>query len=178
MMRQSQLIYLIGPSGVGKTTCALAAAAAFNANLCKLDDLCRGRTNDWDFCREAILRAENNDEGNQRLDIIDVGAGTQHDRNRELADFLRIRRNQAMLIWAPPAEVIKHNPLGPQRNFDEYLRTEYTSREVLYSIPSHRLDISGLPAIAAEERFTDYLAENSFARHDEESGFRPLPIRT
>ena len=162
-MRTNQLIYLTGPSGVGETTCALAAVSAFNAKLHKLDDLCRGRTNKGRFCEEAVLRVEASNEQNGRLDIIDVGAGTQHDCNRELSDFLRIRRDQAILIWASPAEVIKRNPLGPHRNPVEYLRTEYASREQLYSMPSHRLDISGLSVSEAEERFANYLLENSFA---------------
>ena len=162
-MRPSQLIYLIGPSGVGKTTCALAAVAAFNAELHKLDDLCRGRTSDWHFCKGVMLRIEASDERHEHLNIIDVGAGTQHDCNRELSDFLRIRRDQAILNWASPAEVIKRNPLGPHRNPVEYLRTEYASREQLYSMPSHRLDISGLSVSEAEERFANYLLENSFA---------------
>jgi hypothetical protein len=110
-----------------------------------------------------MLRVEASDELHEHLDILDVGAGTQHNCNRELSDFLMIRRHQAMLIWAPPTEVIKRNPLGPHRDPDEYLRTEYTSRELLYSIPSHRIDISGLPIAGAEEWFTSYLLEHSFA---------------
>ena len=135
-MRTNQLIYLTGPSGVGETTCALAAVSAFNAKLHKLDDLCRGRTNNWRFCEEAVLRVEASDKQNGCLDIIDVGAGTQHDCNRDLSRFLQMRRSQATHIWASPPEVIKRNPLGPRCNPEKYLRTEYTSREHLYSIPS------------------------------------------
>jgi len=160
-MRTNQLIYLTGPSGVGETTCALAAVSAFNAKLHKLDDLCRGRTNKGRFCEEAVLRVEASNEQNGRLDIIDVGAGTQHDCNRDLSRFLQMRRSQATHIWASPAEVIKRNPLGPRCNPEKYLRTEYTSREHLYSIPSHKLDLSGLSVTGAENRFIHYLLENS-----------------
>jgi len=177
-MGLTRLIYLIGPSGVRKTTCALAAVAALNAKLHTLDNLCRGRTGDWHYCNETMLKVENSDERHQHLDIIDLGAGTQHACNRELSEFLRIRRTQAMLIWAPPAEVIKRNPCGPNRNSQEFLRTEFTSRGLLYSIPSHRLDLSSLPEAESADRFTSLLLENSFVNRQGKLASGSLSIST
>lgn len=153
-------IYLIGPSGVGKTTCATAAAKSLGANICKLDELCRGRTNDWLFCREVMLRAVANCQQQNDLTIIDIGAGTQHDCRGALLEFLLDRRHRALLIWAQPSEVIMRNPLGPNRSTDEYLRTEYTSREQLYAGPVHKLDVSGLSESQMREAFVNYLSNN------------------
>ena len=156
----AEALFLIGPSGVGKTTCASAAVETINAKLYKVDDLCRGRTNDWRFCQEAMLAVEANNLLQDELKIIDIGAGTQHDCNRELSEFLKARRPRVILIWAPAEEVIKRNPNGPDRRPDEYLSTEYASREQLYSVAAHRLDITGLPKADATEKFKNYLTLN------------------
>jgi shikimate kinase len=153
----NRALYLIGPSGVGKATCAAAAVETINAKLYELDDLCRGRTNDWSFCQETMLSVEASDQFKDQLEIIDVGAGTQHDCTRALSDFLKARRDRVILIWAPAAEVIKRNPLGQHRRPDEYLSTEYTSREELYSVAPHKLDITGLSKVEAAERFKNHL---------------------
>lgn len=156
-MRPLETLYLIGPSGVGKTTCADAAVERINAKHYKLDDLCRRRTNDWHFCQQVMRDAEASNKTQGHLKIIDIGAGTQHDCNRELVEYLNARRDSAMLIWAPDSEVIMRNPLGSNRNQEEYRRTEYTSRDRLYSIPAHRIDISGMSTDEACDHFVLYL---------------------
>lgn len=138
---------------VGKTTCASAAAEAFGAELYELDELCRRRTNDWRFCHEMMLSVEAKDRAENRLKIVDIGAGTQHDCRDDLLGFLNTRRQAAMLIWAPVAEIIVRHP---GRDHNEFEYTEYSSRERLYSIPKHRLNTSGLSKTQVEDAFKKY----------------------
>lgn len=98
----SLILYLIGPSGVGKSACGQSAAAQLRVEICSLDILCRGRTNDWNFCQGELDRAELGSISSSGFVIIDIGAGTQHDCAQQLLSYLQPRQQRVMLIYAPP----------------------------------------------------------------------------
>ncbi len=155
-------IYLIGPSGVGKTSCASKASVSLLTKHIDTDCECRGFEYNWTVCNLALARLEHSFVQREVLQIIDIGAGTQ--TLPELRDYLAKRRERVVLLWAPESEVIRRNPLGPSRELDEYRLTEYTSREDLYSIASHRINVSGLAEPEANQMFANFMAQ-TFLRH-------------
>ncbi len=158
------LIYLIGPSGVGKSSCARLAARSLPVEHVNLDELCRGRQFDWGFCHQVLARIERDFSPKDVLGIADIGAGIQC--SPELQQYLSNRRDRVLLIFAPAPEVIARNPLGPDRSLAEYLAREYSSRAGLYAIARHRLDIAKLSEPEAQRRFIDYIRSNFELRPD------------
>jgi len=150
------VIYLIGPSGVGKSGCARHAAEVLDRAVhADIDFMCRGREFDWPTCRDAICRVENR-AGHEKLNVIvDIGAGPQC--SPELREYLFPKRTQVVLIFGPPEEVVKRNPLGPNRSIEEYRETEYARRIELYSVAAHSIDVGGKTQQRAQAEFVDYL---------------------
>jgi hypothetical protein len=149
------LIYLIGPSGVGKTSCARIASMLLDAQPHNMDELCKGREFDWPFCHDVLANLENQDHLGQTTGIVDIGAGTQ--TLPQLRDFLSARTSRVILFDAPPFEVIKRNPLGIGRSPHEYESTEYVSRRDLYSTAARVLDVTRKSQAAAGEVFIELL---------------------
>ena len=149
-------IYLIGPSGVGKTSCARRASEVLGAQHIALDSLCRGNEFNWPVCCLALARLESQTDTRDALRIVDIGAGTQ--TLPELRDYLLKRRQQVVLIWAPESEVVFRNPCGPSRPLEEYRQTEYTSREDLYALALHRIKVEGMTEPQANEVFISFLS--------------------
>ena len=136
-------IYLIGPSGVGKTSCARRASRLPGVEHLDLDDLCRGNESNWMICGPVLTNIESRRRDSPfTLRIVDIGAGTQ--TLPQLRDYLSGRRERVVLIWGPESEVVQRNPLGPGRALDEYRQTEYLSRQFLYSIAPYTIDVTGM----------------------------------
>ena len=148
------MIYLIGPSGVGKTHCARCAAAVLQLEHQVLDDLCHGRTNDWRHCEQVMKEIEGESEVSGRFTILDIGAGTQFDCTRQLEAYLSPRSQRVILICAPSAEVLGRNPCGPNRPLEEYEQMEYRTRKTLYAVAEHVFDVSGRSKEEASAMFT------------------------
>src|SRR5258706_7765258 len=89
-------IYLIGPSGVGKTSCARWASTALFANHIDLDCECRGNEYNWPVCGRALAQLEHSADERQVLQIVDIGAGTQ--TLPELREYLARRQERIVLI--------------------------------------------------------------------------------
>jgi shikimate kinase len=157
-MIKLMLLYLIGPSGVGKTSCGRHAAFVFpRVRFESLDDLCKGQEFDWIACRRALDGLEAATAPGLTV-IIDIGAGTQ--TRPELVQYLAARAENTILLHAPPEEVIRRNPLGPSRDIWEFRQTEYASRRLLYRVAGHVVDVTGLTIGSARQKFIESLSSN------------------
>jgi len=152
------IVYLIGPSGVGKTSCARRASEVLGVQYTALDSLCRRHEFNWQVCSVALARLETQADTRDALHIVDIGTGTQ--TLPELWDCLLKRRDQVVLIWGPESEVVLRNPCGPGRSLEECRQTEYTSRQDLYALASHRVDVGGMTEPEANEAFINFLSWN------------------
>ena len=148
-------VYLIGPSGVGKTTCARTASRVLPVKHIDIDSLCLRNAYDWSACRLVLAGLEDPIDDPWILNLIDIGAGTQ--TLPELRDYLLKRREHVVLVWAPESEVIQRNPLGPERSRDEYHLTEYANRQQLYAIAPHRINVEGVDGAEAGRVLADFL---------------------
>jgi shikimate kinase len=150
------LLYLIGPSGVGKTSCGRHAACVFpRVRFESLDKLCKGHEFDWIACRRALDDLEATTVPLLTV-IIDIGAGTQ--TRPELVQYLAARAENTILLHAPPEEVIRRNPLGPNRDILEFRQTEYASRRLLYQVARRVVDVTGLTIGSARHKFVELLS--------------------
>ena len=151
-------IFLIGPSGVGKTSCARHASVVLRAEHIDLDVLCTGRQFDWHFCQQVLDDLESQTYIGGAVGIVDIGAGIQC--SPELRQYLVQRQDRVVLIFAPALEVIRRNPCGPDRSPEEYKAIEYESRQDLYSAAVHVVDVLGRSEAAAHQLFIECLTED------------------
>ncbi len=152
------LLYLIGPSGVGKSSCGRHAACVLpRVRFESLDNLCKGQEFDWIACRCALDDLEATADPELTV-IIDIGAGTQ--TRPELVQYLDARAENTILLHAPPEEVIRRNPLGPSRDILEFRQTEYASRRLLYKVARRVVDVTGLTIGSARQKFIESLSSN------------------
>jgi len=158
------IIYLIGPSGVGKSSLAEKAANHFLCCVHKdIDEICKSKEFDWQTCEKTFLEIEKEEEKDpSKTYIINIGAGSQ--TRPELNNFLKSPRRDVVLVWAPPEEALKRNPLGPNRSLEEYKETEYRLRQCLYSLvdSTSTVDISGKNKEEAQKLFISFL-KNKFS---------------
>ncbi len=152
-------IYVLGPSGVGKTHCAGYAATILRAEHRDLDALCKWRESDWACCQRAFDGIESEAKLRQVFISIDIGAGTQRNRSLELQQYLMPRRQHVVLVWAPPSEVIRRKCQWPGRLPEEFEQTEYKTRDPLYSIATHKVDVSCKSRDEAKAQFARYIHE-------------------
>jgi shikimate kinase len=127
------IIYLIGPSGIGKSTQAAKAGEYFGVQVKSIDAICKGKEFEWNFCRKTLKGIEKD----KSSCIVDIGGGTQ--TLAGLTRFLSDKTNRVVLLIADPSELILWNPLGPGRNQAEFESTEYTSRKELYFLAGHKI---------------------------------------
>jgi hypothetical protein len=152
-------IYLIGPSGVGKTSYAKYARSVMSGvKHFDVDELCKGKQFNWSACCAQLESIRSYLAGEQLKGIIDIGAGTQ--TRPELREYLAQWREAVILVYATADEVINRNPLGPQRDLAEFRSVEYDNRRDLYSVAEHTVDVSGKSLIEAEKTFVEYLLGN------------------
>jgi shikimate kinase len=149
------VIYLIGPSGVGKSTCASHAEKVLKAEHRSLDRLWSGRTNDWAYCCRQFLAAEAEEPSAQVTIIVDIGAGTQFDCTRQLEQYLTTRRQRVVLVHVPPEALLQRN--DSTRSLDEFSRTEYDTRAKLYGLAAHKLEVTGKSQEGAKAYFAEYV---------------------
>ncbi len=137
----SLIVYLVGPSGVGKSTAAeVLDRSEEDVQILDIDRDLSHTWSNWSIlgARLASLHGEESDVHT----VVDIGAGPQH-FVPELPAFLSESRATVLLIWAPPEEVIFRNPV-PKRSPAEYLATEYESRTALYQLATSTVDVTGL----------------------------------
>ena len=136
-------VYLIGPSGVGKSGIAASVASALSRYHLDLDRACKGWEGNWPVCLSAIEGARlEHPEGV----IVDIGAGTQHEAGGKLAAYLSSVQGKVILVTGDSMEVFGRNIAKTgwaDRSYDEYLNTEYTSRQTLNDLASGTVKVMG-----------------------------------
>lgn len=154
------VFYLIGPSGVGKSTLSQYASEVFESvDVTSIDNLCKGHEFDWSVCGRTLNELEEEFDNNESVILlVDIGAGTQYGCGHQLLDYFSDKKSRVISVYGNPEEVILRNPLGKDRNFDEYIKTEYSPiRQSLYDYAGHKIDVSGQSEEIAKEFFVKYL---------------------
>jgi|GEM_PF-5163707 len=165
------IVLLIGPSGVGKSSCGEYASQ--NLSSCEfhdLDDLVakatgstaclvlREQGNDGfiEICQRILSKIETEPRNKVKLSLVAVGAGAlQSHRANEW-----LKRYTTVLVSAPEAEVFNRNPLGRERNYLEFCRTEYSSRrQSIYNAATHKIFVGGLTKNDAQSEVLKYLRD-------------------
>lgn len=160
------VLLVIGPSGVGKTSCArrlsqrkpgrtfvdLDAEIAREGNARDAGEVfCRvGPHAFFEIGRSIVDRLDAASGGS--LVLVAVGAGSLEAQ----AARAWLASSPTILVWAPPAEVLPRNPLGPKRSLSNFTAQEYGAhRQVIYQRSRFRVDVSGLDEEAAQARFEE-----------------------
>lgn len=165
------LIYLIGPSAVGKSAVARnVAALSPSFSYVDLDDLMRAKDpvlfnhngnrwqDFWELARRCFLELEAA-PSNQKC-LVDVGAGCL-----KTIDALKYFAQQSVVaILDEPANSFRRAQARPggywsSRTLDEYSREEYSlERRQFYDAARHKVEVNGLDEQAATRKFSEVLA--------------------
>jgi shikimate kinase len=148
------VVYLIGPSRVGKSSAGRRLAKAGRATHVDLDDeLVRADprrpriavTQDWGLVVGVLEEIESRRSGPPI--VVSIGAGTQDmDRQRGeplLEEWLRTRTWRVIAIQGDREELFRRNTVHEDR--DVHDRLEYGPKRLrLYRLAGSTVDISGL----------------------------------
>jgi len=150
------IVYVIGPSGVGKSTAVqLLVSQHPDVELFDIDEA--GVWGDWTQLEPQLSEVHAKDSADVKI-VVDVGAGAQH-FCPELGSFPLGEEATVLLVFAPPEQVHPRNPSGPSRDFNEFVKTEYTSRQALYEVAEPRVDVSDLTEDAAAQKVVTQLSD-------------------
>lgn len=159
------IVYLIGPSGVGKSAATRWLGSRLpNLRVFDLDQSCKDREGEWSAVSAELREAERLAETEQV--VVNIGAGTQHLLPTRLIDVLSGSRGFVVLIQALAEEVFYRQPQGPTRRYEEFVETEYTKRAPLYAIAGQTVDVSGMdcaPAVRAVGEAVVALLDRDFS---------------
>lgn len=149
------IIYLVGPSGVGKSNAVqLLRSNQPQLDVLDLDAEFPARQFDWHVIEPRLTQLHQQSVDGRHV-VVDVGAGTQ--TLSDLSAFLRSVRALVIVVTAPPEQVVLRQPI-PQRRLDEFITTEYAARRQLYGLAAVTVDVTGLGREAAAQRVVDRLA--------------------
>ena len=158
------VVYLIGPSSVGKSTAATHLEDVGEATQLDLDAWIQNSgAGSYDWPPIASLFAEAEPMKAPLPLIVDIGAGSQ-DMERRSGDsglrcWLNERASRVILIDADPIEICGRNPHhgGKQESFNAL---EYApERLALYAVAGTKLVITGMSKEAAVTAVTDAFRE-------------------
>jgi hypothetical protein len=146
------IIYLIGPSGVGKSNAVcLLRSQAPEVDVVDIDAEFPGQQFDWDAIRPFLTQLHRL-PADKHHTVVDVGAGTQ--TLSEFYDFLREEQPPIVVVFAPHTEVIHRQPVH-NRCLEEFLETEYTKRASLYGLATVTVDVAGLSTDESARKIVD-----------------------
>jgi shikimate kinase len=163
------IIFLIGPSGVGKTTLGeFAGETVAGCKFYDLDKLVEERTgkpasrllpqigNDefLEKCKEAIRDLDCNDA--DKLCVVAIGAGAL--QSEKALNWLK--HHETVAITAPATDVYKRGGRrNENRTLESFKDTEYSSRRrEIYSSANHVLPVDALPVEEAKKQFVKLLS--------------------
>lgn len=160
-MRVAIVVYLIGPSSVGKSTAAAHLADAGEATHLDLDDWVQKYASppSYDWPSIAPLFAELETRKATLPVVVDIGAGSQDMERRcgdcGLRNWLSERSSRVISLDADPSEVCARNPYhgGDQRSFDTYECAP--ERLALYAVAGIKLVVTGMSKEATVSAVTD-----------------------
>lgn len=177
----SMVILVIGPSGVGKSTCVEYAAGKLpGCRAFDLDKLVGQRAGMPAYRLLGEVGADGFLQSCQRevdallsrahvVSLIDVGAGVLE--SHRAATWLSKHQGPTIAVVAPPDEVYRRGGWRNQdRNLGQFTKTEYSDyRQSLYRAATYQCDVKGLPVEAARTRFTDMI-RNLLTKRDGQIG--------
>lgn len=123
-------------------------ASRLSVRRVSLDAECAGHEFEWGVVGPVLRRIHAETRPEDHV-VVDVGAATQ--TLPELASLFVERGVDVVLVTAPPEEVILRQPIRG-RDMAEFVSTEYTSREQLYSLARRIVDVAGLDKQDSGER--------------------------
>jgi hypothetical protein len=140
------IIYLLGPSGVGKSNAAqLLRSDQPELDVVDLDAEFTGHEFDWDVIEPRVAQLHQQPVDGQPV-VVDVGAGTQ--TLSSFSAFLQGNRARVIVVTASPDQVVLRQPI-PERDLREFIATEYVARQQLYCLAVVTVDVTGLGKEAA-----------------------------
>lgn len=151
------ILYLVGPSGVGKSSaCRLLRSSRPDITVIDVDEeFNRCSFDDWSVVGPWLSSLHNDRPVAAQL-VVDIGAGYQHFLGQRLVRFLHEVQAFVVLITAPPEGVIARQPVKG-RAMAEFVHTEYTSRRDLYACADSAIDVRGLGQEDAERKVVNAL---------------------
>jgi len=154
------VVYLIGPSSVGKSTSATHLQDAGEASWLDLDAwMQHAHAPSYEWPPIASLFAELEARKATLPVIVDIGAGNQ-DMERRYGDtglryWLRERSSRVIALDADPSEVCARNP-HHGGNLQSFVALEYApERLVLYAVAGIKLVVTGMSKEATVSAVTD-----------------------
>ncbi len=167
------LRYLIGPSGVGKTTLAEAVRAKYNfVSLINVDDLIRKKdatlffhhgnrwTDFWHVTQEIFECLENKHLETEGICFADVGAGSLE---TERALFYFKSKENVVLIYDTAENVyerVRKRPKGHwhDKTLEEFRDKEYSDlRMKIYNTANYCFNVEGLPKPEVCNKFIEFV---------------------
>jgi len=153
------VVYLIGPSSVGKSTAAAYLQDAGEATWRDLDAWMQQAgfpSRDWPPI--APLFAELEASADTLPVIVDIGAGHQYMEcdygDSGLRDWLSERSSRVIVVAADPSEVCARNQY--HRNLGSFLACEYApERRALYAIAGTQVVVTGMTKEASVAAVAD-----------------------
>ncbi len=136
-------LFLIGPSGVGKSTVARHLSACLPVGcVIDIDRVLPDAIDDWDQVGRLL---EPEQPLAHPLRLFAVGAGTQTSLHRELLNHWQRAGTIVVALMAPAEEVARREPLRTVRSLERFRRDEYSiTRSHLYSRADFIIDVAGL----------------------------------
>ncbi len=113
-----------------------------------------GRQFDWHAIEPRLAQLHQQPVDGRHV-VVDVGAGTQ--TLPEFSAFLRGAGALVIVVTAPPEQVVLRQPI-PNRRVDEFITTEYATRQQLYGLAAVTVDVTGLGKEAAAQLVVDRVA--------------------
>jgi len=167
------VFYLLGLSGVGKTTLAKAATNTYpHIKYIEIDEIIKEKDpalyfhagNRWpEFCQAGkgqIEELENQYGTEDTIYLCDIGAGCM--KTGEAFDYFGQKEDKVILIWDKPEVIfnrLRRRPIGPWRfkPFSEFLATEYTKDwKKLLNAANIQFDVAGRSEQEATHAFIEF----------------------
>lgn len=149
------VIYVIGPSGTGKSSlCRALTEKDTSLIYVDLDDAARARAKFdhvslmlrtlgdyrfWQYCQAIFNDLEKAVSGQDHL--VDVGAGSL--QTPESRTYFKACRQRVMCIWVMPELAYDRKHKSTERTYEDMVATEYSSKRTeLYDAVPFRVDTS------------------------------------
>ncbi|MDG4548809.1 MAG: AAA family ATPase [Candidatus Contendobacter sp.] len=165
-----ETIFLIGPSGVGKTKLAQKVLQfSDNVKVVDLDNEIKKAFptiyfmayQNWERFWEASIRCiqENQTDNERQFLIVDVGAGSL--QSRRAPEFFK--NQKTVLVFDTPENTLRKIQTRPDshwvgRSVADFTAVEYSpNRRMIYAVASHRIDVGTCSLREAAMNLLDFL---------------------
>jgi len=146
------IAWIVGPSGIGKSTLSAAAGDALGVHVVELDDVTRSHEFEWTAIKPQLDAIS----ASRVRTIVVIGAGGQC--VKEMLRFVSDHAADAVSVWAQSqvAWARIHQARNDTRSLEQYREIEYNEHRVaIYDAPHNRLDTSTVPLLDCIRAFCD-----------------------